>query len=231
MKVANFGKCRTAVFLASALAILATVSVCVGGGFGADLQMARMNVTTVGGGVPVAGGASCPAEGSPDVDFNPTYAGIDKIGWPASNNNYKGLSYTPASNVTICRIGFRFRDLDTPNNCVVTAYIYTATGTGDSTHPDTLVATSTNTHTWDSEWADGTWKYFTFNNASLTGSTRYIVIVGNGNVESEYNYVALENGTASVSGIEWQCAYDQTDWAGGCYRGTETPAIRIYYYD
>lgn len=50
--VANFGKCRTAVFLASALAILATVSVCVGGGFGADL--ARMSVTTVGGGVPAA---------------------------------------------------------------------------------------------------------------------------------------------------------------------------------
>ena len=50
MKVANFGKCRTAVFLASALAILATVSVCVGGGYGADL--AWMNVTTVGGGVP-----------------------------------------------------------------------------------------------------------------------------------------------------------------------------------
>lgn len=50
-------KCRILTFVASALAILATAfPVCVGGGFGADLNLARMNVTTVGGGVPVAAG-------------------------------------------------------------------------------------------------------------------------------------------------------------------------------
>lgn len=48
-------KCRILTFVASALAILATAfPVCVGGGYGADLNLARMNVTTVGGGVPVA---------------------------------------------------------------------------------------------------------------------------------------------------------------------------------
>lgn len=48
-------KCRILTFVASALAILATAfPVCVGGGYGTDL--ARMNVTTVGGGVPAAQG-------------------------------------------------------------------------------------------------------------------------------------------------------------------------------
>lgn len=49
-------KCRILTFVASALAILATAfPVCVGGGYGADLNLARMNVTTVGGG---AGGGT-----------------------------------------------------------------------------------------------------------------------------------------------------------------------------
>ena len=54
-------KCRILTFVASALAILATAfPVCVGGGYGADLNLARMNVTTVGGGVPAApSGDSC----------------------------------------------------------------------------------------------------------------------------------------------------------------------------
>lgn len=79
MKVANFGKCRTAVFLASALAILATAfPVCVGGGYGADLNLARMNVTTVGGGVPAAGGAvytNCTQQGTAEFYWNGDYTG------------------------------------------------------------------------------------------------------------------------------------------------------------
>lgn len=56
MKVA-FTKCRISTFVVSALAILATAfPVCMGGGFGADLNLARMNITTVGGGTPAAGG-------------------------------------------------------------------------------------------------------------------------------------------------------------------------------
>lgn len=52
--------------------ILALLMVCVGGGYGADLNLARMNVTTVGGGVPVAGTVytDCSQKGTSEFYYN-----------------------------------------------------------------------------------------------------------------------------------------------------------------
>lgn len=103
--VANFGKCRTAVFLASALAILATVSVCVGGGFGADL--ARMNVTTVGGGVPAAGG------GGPDT----YYYGVGSDNYPNTTSLSGGdifgddITVVSAGNITKISVKYGHNDV------------------------------------------------------------------------------------------------------------------------
>ena len=135
-------KCRILTFVASALAILATAfPVCVGGGYGADLNLARMNVTTVGGGAAPAGG--------PDAWYQSASDGSLTSNALLNNETVWGGAVTVTTGGSITKIGYR-RHSNSSTSDVKCGLYYNNAGTW-TLHGCVTIAAGANA----TDWRDG----------------------------------------------------------------------------
>lgn len=232
MKVVMFGRCQTRLLIASALVLLATVFPVCTGSVGWAQTLARMDCGIVSGSVPAeAPAASCPAEGSPSVEFN---GGSTTTIHDTTNKTYHGTVYTPSANRTICRVCWELDDQG-GDLSTITYYteIFEIVSNNLKQSPDNTPVYVTNgrsdpltgSASWDSQgWRCTEWSG---NKPTLTSGTGYAVVLKASGTSpaARAGYGADPAGT--LEDLNW---YDsngdrQTNFADFA------PSIRIYHYE
>jgi len=192
------------------------------------IQTARMNVGIVGGGVAAVAGGSCPADGSPDIDFN---TGTDSVAFGEQadgTHHYVGTTYIPASTKQICKIGFQFiRGSGDVTDKTYTCKIWTMSGTA----LDAVITNGTSGSKASDGWWTATWVIFEFSgNPTMTADVTYCITVETADDATNYQGAYYTYGGALYNGSgsgKWTSAGVQHD-APVADRDMN---IKIYYYD
>jgi hypothetical protein len=168
----------------------------------------------------IAGGGSCPADGSPSSESDQATAAL--ACGRAAANHFAGHAAWNDGGVsrTICKLGFEVGAIDgTVTGKTYTAYIYTMTGFD----LNAVQATSTGIA---GPAATG-WIYFSFPTPFATGgaSTPYAFVVTPGSVDSTNDIWFNANDTNNITG------YRESFTSGGAFdngSGNDC-SIRIYW--
>jgi hypothetical protein len=187
-------------------------------------ELAMTSPAILSGGV-AAAGASCPADGSPDITFDnaETYTRNNV----AAASYYIGSFWTAPASKQICKIGVRL----SLGAGTIVGHTYTLKIWTTSTLALSAVITDgSSTGVAGSDAWSGTWVYFAFSgNPSVTASTVYAITLSNG-VNDEYNYANLSFADA-VAGV----TEDANRWSSNGTNNQNSDsydmAVKIFYYD
>lgn len=171
----------------------------------------------------VAGSASCPSDGSPDVTSD---GASTQIITDSDAYRFHGAFYTPAATKQLCKVGFKLKTgAGDVSAKTYTAYVYSLSGTT----LDTVLATSSAVAGTAIPGTAGT-VIFTFSgNPTLTGGTQYAIVVSSGETDA-VNYILGYYGTGSVAESEyglWRSIFTSSYAPGGSI----DCAFSLYWYD
>lgn len=185
----------------------------------------------LGGGVVAAGGgASCPADGSPDINIT----GPDTLGlFTLDDRGYGGgIYYNTTAEKNICKLGFYL--LSIGGN--ISGKTYTMKiwqlAAPNSALPANPITNGTSATISGATMAAGNWYYFSFSgNPTVAQSTNYAFTIDQGGGDESNNINSNCNAEADSSPFIAVNRWAWDDKANTLYIDPGFMSIKVYYYD
>jgi len=183
----------------------------------------------IAGGQTVVSGASCPADGSPDIIDGVNGGDTTTLNNGSDTEYYVGGFWTPGVTKSICKIGFLLNYREGNVETDIYAGIYEIVN-GDDLDSSVITNGLSAAVTGSSGWSS-TWVYFDFSgNPEVSASTQYGVVIYSAGMDNDNNISVQSEGSEGSVVFEFtKCKLSNSDcrddWPN------DSVSIKVFYYD